>query len=95
MAEGRLPAHPQGWCPGIDGVTAADYTQNLEANLLDLLARIKSHRCASRLLPRAHYFPRVSQVSPENMEYDMNVAEERRSYMTSVNRAPVHRIDIG
>ena len=26
--------------PGIDGVTAADYAQNLEANLLDLLGRI-------------------------------------------------------
>ena len=27
--------------PGIDGVTAADYEVNLEANLLDLLDRIK------------------------------------------------------
>jgi len=27
--------------PGIDGVTAADYEVNLEANLLDLLERIK------------------------------------------------------
>src|SRR5204863_2303373 len=27
--------------PGIDGVTAADYAENLEANLLDLLGRIK------------------------------------------------------
>jgi hypothetical protein len=32
------------WCSGIDGVTAADYAQNLEANLLDLLERIKSGR---------------------------------------------------
>jgi group II intron reverse transcriptase/maturase len=30
--------------PGIDGVTAADYEANLEANLLDLLERIKSGR---------------------------------------------------
>ena len=30
--------------PGIDGVTAAEYAQNLEANLLDLLERIKSGR---------------------------------------------------
>ena len=30
--------------PGIDGVTAADYEVNLEANLLDLLDRIKSGR---------------------------------------------------
>ena len=35
--------------PGIDGMTAADYAKNLEANLLDLLDRIKSGRyqCAS------------------------------------------------
>jgi Reverse transcriptase (RNA-dependent DNA polymerase) len=30
--------------PGIDGVTAAEYAENLEANLLDLLDRIKSGR---------------------------------------------------
>lgn len=30
--------------PGIDGMTAADYATNLEANLLDLLDRIKSGR---------------------------------------------------
>src|SRR5262249_39469408 len=30
--------------PGIDGVTAMDYEANLEANLLDLLERIKSGR---------------------------------------------------
>ena len=30
--------------PGIDGVTAADYEANLEANLLDLLGRIRSGR---------------------------------------------------
>ncbi len=30
--------------PGIDGVTAADYDVNREANLLDLLKRIKSGR---------------------------------------------------
>ena len=30
--------------PGIDGVRAADYEVNLEANLLDLLERIKSGR---------------------------------------------------
>jgi hypothetical protein len=33
--------------PGIDGVTAANYPANLEANLLDLLDRIKSVRLAS------------------------------------------------
>jgi len=30
--------------PGIDGVTAAEYAQNLEANLTDLLERIMSGR---------------------------------------------------
>ena len=30
--------------PGIDGVITADYATNLEANLLDLLDRIKSGR---------------------------------------------------
>jgi len=30
--------------PGIDGMMAADYAENLEANLLDLLDRIKSGR---------------------------------------------------
>ena len=30
--------------PGIDGVTAAEYEVNLEANLLDLVDRIKSGR---------------------------------------------------
>jgi RNA-directed DNA polymerase len=30
--------------PGIDGVTATEYAQNLEANLSDLLERIKPYR---------------------------------------------------
>lgn len=34
----------QDGAPGVDGVTAADYEANLEANLLDLLERIKSGR---------------------------------------------------
>jgi len=34
--------------PGIDGVTAADYEVSLEANLLDLLDRIKSGRFIAR-----------------------------------------------
>ena len=36
--------------PGIDGVTAADYATNLEANLSDLLDRIKSGRYQAPLL---------------------------------------------
>jgi group II intron reverse transcriptase/maturase len=43
--------------PGIDGVTAADYAQNLEAKLLDLLGRIKSGRYQAPPVRRA-YIPK-------------------------------------
>ena len=43
---------------GIDGVTAADYAQNLEANLLDLLERIKSGRYQAPPVRRA-YIPKA------------------------------------
>jgi hypothetical protein len=43
--------------PGIDGVTAADYEVNLEANLLALLDRIKSGRYRARRSAE-HTFPR-------------------------------------
>ena len=43
---------------GIDGVTAADYAQNLEANLFDLLERIKSGRYQAPPVRRA-YIPKV------------------------------------
>jgi len=44
--------------PGIDGVTAADYATNLEANLLDLLERIKSGRYQAPPVRRA-YIPKT------------------------------------
>src|ERR1700738_1551529 len=44
--------------PGIDGVTAADYATNLEANLLDLLGRIKSGRYKAPPVRRT-YIPKV------------------------------------
>ena len=44
--------------PGIDGVTAADYEVNLEANLLDLLDRIKSGRYHAPPVRRA-YVPKA------------------------------------
>ena len=44
--------------PGIDGVTAADYEANLEANLLDLLERIKSGRYVAPPVRRA-YIPKA------------------------------------
>ena len=43
---------------GIDGVTAADYAQNLEANLLDLLDRIKSGRYQAPPVRRV-YIPKT------------------------------------
>ncbi|MGB5087495.1 MAG: hypothetical protein WBO09_23500 [Methylocystis silviterrae] len=44
--------------PGVDGVTADDYEANLEANLTDLLERIKSGRYVAppvrrRFIPKA------------------------------------------
>ena len=36
------PAHRPRDAGGVDGVTATDYEKDLEANLLDLLGRIKS-----------------------------------------------------
>jgi RNA-directed DNA polymerase len=44
--------------PGIDGVTAAEYAKNLEANLLDLLERIKSGRYLAPPVRRA-YIPKA------------------------------------
>ena len=44
--------------PGIDGVMADDYTANLEANLLDLLDRIKSGRYIAPPVRRT-YIPKA------------------------------------
>jgi group II intron reverse transcriptase/maturase len=44
--------------PGIDGATAQDYERNLEANLLDLLERIKSGRYQAPPVRRA-YIPKA------------------------------------
>ncbi|HTQ82899.1 MAG TPA: reverse transcriptase domain-containing protein, partial [Pseudolabrys sp.] len=44
--------------PGIDGVMAEDYEANLEANLLDLLERIKSGRYRAPPVRRA-YIPKA------------------------------------
>ena len=44
--------------PGVDGVTAADYAQNLEANLSDLLERIMSGRYQAPPVRRA-YIPKA------------------------------------
>jgi RNA-directed DNA polymerase len=44
--------------PGVDGITAADYEANLEANLFDLLERIKSGRYRAPPVRRA-YLPKA------------------------------------
>ena len=44
--------------PGIDGVTATEYEANLEANLLDLLGRIKSGRYVAPPVRRV-YIPKA------------------------------------
>ena len=44
--------------PGIDGATAEDFERNLEANLLDLLERIKSGRYHAPPVRRA-YIPKA------------------------------------
>jgi hypothetical protein len=46
--------------PGIDGVTAAEYAQNLEANLSDLLERIKSGRYQAPPVRRV-YIPKAME----------------------------------
>jgi len=44
--------------PGIDGVTATTHEANLEANLRDLLERIKSGRYQAPPVRRAYTSPR-------------------------------------
>ena len=44
--------------PGVDGVTAADYEAKLEANLLDLLERIRSGRYRAPPVRRT-YIPKA------------------------------------
>lgn len=44
--------------PGVDGVTADQYEANLEANLTDLLARLKSGRYVAPPV-RRHYIPKA------------------------------------
>jgi RNA-directed DNA polymerase len=48
----------KGGAPGIDGVIAAEYEANLEANLLDLLGRIRSGSYKAPPVRRA-YIPKA------------------------------------
>ena len=57
MAEAYRLTRKDG-APGIDGVTAKDYEANLEANLLDLMVRIKSGRYVAPPV-RRHFIPKA------------------------------------
>src|ERR1700726_3146541 len=57
MREAYLQTRKDG-ATGIDGVTAADYEANLEANLRDLLERIKSGRYKAPPVRRS-YIPKA------------------------------------
>ncbi len=53
-----VPPDAQGWATGIDGVRAADYKKDLEANLDNLLGRMKSGRYFAPPV-RRHYIPKA------------------------------------
>jgi hypothetical protein len=55
--------------PGIDGMTAVDYAKNLEANLLDLLGRIKSGRYQAPPVRRA-YIPKGGWIASTSRSSD-------------------------
>lgn len=57
MAEAYRLTRKDG-APGVDGVTAKDYEANLEANLMDLLVRIKSGRYIAPPV-RRHLIPKA------------------------------------
>jgi RNA-directed DNA polymerase len=56
--------------PGIDGVTADDYATNLEANLLDLLDRIKSGRYKAPPVRRAYILKADNSRRPRSRGTD-------------------------
>jgi hypothetical protein len=57
--------------PGIDGVTAIDYATNLDANLLDLLDRIKSGRYKAPPVRRT-YIPKAAVRHGETVNPSRN-----------------------
>ena len=62
--------------PGIDGVVAADYATNLEANLLDLLDRIRSGRYIAPPVRRTY----SQQLSPKAATVTAASGTMRESY---------------
>jgi hypothetical protein len=63
--------------PGIDGVTAADYATNLEANLLNLLDRIKSGRYQAPPVRRVYIPKSDGSLRPLGLERVRAVASFR------------------
>ncbi|WGS19164.1 MULTISPECIES: hypothetical protein [unclassified Bradyrhizobium] len=56
--------------PGIDGMMATDYEANLEANLGELLARIKSGRYIAPPV-RRHYIPKADGIETATRHPDI------------------------
>src|SRR5438445_11453146 len=54
LAEGSVPAHPQGWRRGRGRVTAEEYEQDLEGNLQRLLDRVKCGTYQAPPVRRVH-----------------------------------------
>jgi len=81
--------------PGIDGVTADDYATNLDANLLDLLDRVKSGRYQAPPVRRTYYSrrPRCSRRSrrPQVLRGSGAVTPTCRSRARGSQRANRHR----
>ena len=71
--------------PGIDGVVAADYATNLEANLLDLLDRIKSGRYKAPPVRRT-YIPKT-----DGSRRPLGIPTFERFGIRRANRATIWR----
>ena len=67
--------------PGVDGQTVADYGENLEANLRDLLERAKSGRYRAPLVKRVHIPKSETETRPIGMPTVENKVLERAVVM--------------
>ena len=69
--------------PGIDGVMAADYATNLEANLLDLLDRIKSGRYKAPPVRRT-YIDRCLTATVQTFVSVRPASQQRRTAAAAI-----------
>lgn len=67
--------------PGVDGQTVAEYGENLEANLRDLLERAKSGRYRAPLVKRVHIPKSETETRPIGMPTVENKVLERAVVM--------------